>query len=397
MNHLSLLLLSLTFLASLAATAMSQPRATEVTQWKPSLQRPTKDWDFDGQRVLGHIDHDIGLWDAATGQLRLRLKGHDEQIHKVQFSPDGTHAISSSWISPGPMLPYRSQDTRTILWNLATGQAVRQFPGQVAGEFRPDGKQLVTFSVRPSQPSSFDATVWEVPSGRKVAQAKLADGSTPYWDQLHFLEQGDQFVDLNTRGATLFDSQTGRHIRQIDVPYGILQLTRQGTLVGFDLGKEQGTIYEIDLASGQVLHRFEHGLKLAWKGAWRHDGSKLATFPTQGRLEVWDIKSGHSVTGAPAGEYPQHVAIVSPDNARLAIVWGGSHVENQDIPAAFGLYDANTATEIAVTSRDLGSRLIGFSPDSKTLALLGKQLQIYQADDGKHLRSVTLEQLREIK
>src|SRR5262245_58410846 len=44
----------------------------------------------DGTRLAtGSWDHTVKLWDAATGQELLTLKGHSEAIRSVAFSPDG--------------------------------------------------------------------------------------------------------------------------------------------------------------------------------------------------------------------------------------------------------------------------------------------------------------------
>lgn len=101
-----------------------QPGSPAPVQWRQSIERPTKGWDYDGKRILGHVSYDICLWDATTGKLLQRMKEHNETIKKVQFIPDGEHALSSSWISDGPMTNQKSADTRTILWNLSTGRSL---------------------------------------------------------------------------------------------------------------------------------------------------------------------------------------------------------------------------------------------------------------------------------
>jgi hypothetical protein len=68
--------------------ALAQPE-NETPQWKQSIERPSRDWDYDGQRILGHLGHDICLWDATTGKLLQRMKEHKERIKAVQLSPNG--------------------------------------------------------------------------------------------------------------------------------------------------------------------------------------------------------------------------------------------------------------------------------------------------------------------
>ncbi len=50
----------------------------------------------DSRRLVGGgSDHTLWLWDAATGQLVLTLKGHKHPIRSVAFSPDGCRIVSA--------------------------------------------------------------------------------------------------------------------------------------------------------------------------------------------------------------------------------------------------------------------------------------------------------------
>lgn len=390
MKQRTISLLTLVMLTMLGSVAVAQHSAGVPTQWKPGIQRPAKDWDFDGKRILGHIDHDICLWDAATGELVQRMKGHRERIEKVQFSPDGQLAVSSSWISDGPMVPYHSNDTRTIVWDLSTGTRRWSWPDQVAGEFSPDGKRLVTFSRRPNQTTSFDASIWNIESGRLAVRLKLVDGSSPYWDSLHFSPDGTSLFHVTSRGATLFDARTGKRQAHIELNHGLQHFTSSGHLACFELGRDAGQITVVDVATAKTQSRFPHGQQGVWYGAWHHHGSKLAAFPIGGPLHIWNVATGRFVTGSPVGQYPYTAAIISTDNRWLAVTWGGANVENVDIPAKFGLYDATSGQEILVADRPIDSQLIGFSPDSETVLLVGSEATTYRAFDGRRLLTVAL-------
>jgi WD40 repeat protein len=52
-------------------------------------RRALPDWDFDGERILGHIGHDVYLWDAHTGRVLQKFVGHGDRIDTARFSPDG--------------------------------------------------------------------------------------------------------------------------------------------------------------------------------------------------------------------------------------------------------------------------------------------------------------------
>jgi len=49
----------------------------------------------DGKRIVsGNHDKTVKVWDAATGQKTLTLKGHSGPVNSVSFSPDGKRIVS---------------------------------------------------------------------------------------------------------------------------------------------------------------------------------------------------------------------------------------------------------------------------------------------------------------
>src|SRR5262245_2260427 len=165
--------------AAVLLPAAGQKKPNKPEQFTQSVERPNRTWDYDGKRILGHVGETICSWDATTGKLLRKMEAHKERLFVVRFSPDGRHALSSSWMGPGPMVEYKSKDTRTILWDLETGGIKASFRDQVAGEFSPDGQRIVTFSARPGDLVSFDAVVWDAFPGRAIAKVELAKHSGP--------------------------------------------------------------------------------------------------------------------------------------------------------------------------------------------------------------------------
>ncbi|MGA2255279.1 MAG: hypothetical protein ABSG53_11500, partial [Thermoguttaceae bacterium] len=282
-------------------TGASEPKPNEL-QWKQSIERPNRGWDYDGKRILGHIGYDICLWDAETGKRLHRMKGHKERIHTVQFSPDGNHALSSSWIESGET-SLISRDTRVILWNLGMGRERDSFPGQVAGEFSPDGRRIVTFSQRPGtvNPSpamgkvtlprtgevwqrgpeaQFDAAIWDTFTGRQLVKAKLDKYSDPRADTLHFSPDGRSFAHVvrgaftlyNSSGGEIFNTSDGREIGRVTreaVKFGNgHRYTSNGALASYEPKRAR----LIDLKSGQTVGSIPQDLKHIWGTAWTHDG-----------------------------------------------------------------------------------------------------------------------------
>jgi RNA polymerase sigma factor (sigma-70 family) len=78
----------------------------------------------------------IPVWEAATGQQRLLLKGHEDSTTCVAFAPDSRTLASASW------------DNTIRLWDLESGRELRKLTGHRGKAnslaFSADGKILVS-------------------------------------------------------------------------------------------------------------------------------------------------------------------------------------------------------------------------------------------------------------
>jgi WD40 repeat protein/serine/threonine protein kinase len=155
----------------------------------------------DGRRLAaaGH-DRIVRLWDTATGQEVLRLRGHKDIVGRVLFSPDGQRLASASadgtvriWdaspfqntdpcirtlggddgeffglaFSPdGRLLASASADHFVKLWDPKTGQEVLRLRGHkeaaLCVDFSSDGRRLLS--------GSMDKTVklWDVQTAQEL-------------------------------------------------------------------------------------------------------------------------------------------------------------------------------------------------------------------------------------
>jgi WD40 repeat protein len=68
--------------------------------------------------VSGSDDNTIKLWNVETGQEIRTLKGHDNSVSSVNFSPDGKTLVSGS------------ADNTIKLWNLGTDWGLSALMGR---------------------------------------------------------------------------------------------------------------------------------------------------------------------------------------------------------------------------------------------------------------------------
>jgi WD40 repeat protein len=71
----------------------------------------------DGRTIAAATDdHCVFVWDAASGELKEHLHGHDDWVHSVILSPDGATLASGG------------SDRMLSLWNVAAQKRVLQIP-----------------------------------------------------------------------------------------------------------------------------------------------------------------------------------------------------------------------------------------------------------------------------
>lgn len=93
----------------------------------------------DGAKVAsGSRDKTVKIWDAATGKELVTLKGHESTVNSVAFSPDGTRVASGSC------------DKTVKLWDAANGKELTTLRGHqdwvMSVAFSPDGSRLASGS-----------------------------------------------------------------------------------------------------------------------------------------------------------------------------------------------------------------------------------------------------------
>ena len=346
----------------------------------------------DGERVLSASNVSARVWDAATGEELVALRGH-EHLRAAAFHPDGDRVVTTS-----------DQDDTTRIWNVAGvgGFELAAFPGSdkrgLAGaSFSPDGRhlavagpgnavhvrevatgadvhtlrtrhpvRLVTYStdgsaiaassvigVGETEPGQWEeeVRVWDAASGESRG-ATVTGFAYPLWDLA--LDQDGSEIALAT-GAGLL------HVMEVDggdemvvyehdqgPVYHVSYIPEGGRLA---VGAQDAALV-LDATTGEVVHDLDverSVIDIAFL-----DGERMVTSELPGLLRVWDRRTGEAVETLAEGVGTS----VAAAGGALAFT-DGDRVAVRDLDAGTARFDVRYGVE---------PERVRLSPDGRHLA-----------------------------
>jgi WD40 repeat protein len=228
--------------ARVSHIAMREPFPGGIMQWR----RPQPP------------DRSVTVWDTDTGRLVLTLRGHEDEVTSVAFTPDGKRLVSGGF------------DRTAILWDLETSQPVRRFrghTGEVLGvAVSADGRRLFTCGGTLS-PAGDDGVNTKKGEGQEPDAPRAPDTQPRLWD----LETGEELRAFHGHGHTVLGVAFS--------PNG-----RRALSGGMDR-----SVRLWDVETGEEIHRFDGHNAVVRAVAFTPDGRRALSGGWDGNLRLWRL------------------------------------------------------------------------------------------------------------
>ncbi|MBI5670235.1 MAG: TIR domain-containing protein [Chloroflexi bacterium] len=272
-------------------------------------------WSPDGTRITtASADRTAAIWDANTGDLVVRLSGHQGNVYVAVWSPDGRliatssadrtariwDAISGSllhtltghngsvnsvvWSPDGKRLVTASDDTTSIIWDAASGQRVLTLIGHTRNVNRaawsPDGRAIATASADRT------ARIWDAASGQSLVllSAHLGSVTRVAWSpdsrRLVTTSTDDTARIWNARSGELLFTLFGHTDDVLGVTWSpggrrIVTTSRDMT----------ARLWDAD--SGAQMTVFTGHADMVYSVDWSQSGELLATASEDSTARIW--------------------------------------------------------------------------------------------------------------
>ncbi|HTU17808.1 MAG TPA: protein kinase, partial [Gemmataceae bacterium] len=258
----------------------------------------------DGRRLASVMSHSVSVWDAATGQELLTIKGSTrikasmtliDTVWGVSFSPDGRRLALSGG------------DGRVRVWDAATGQELLTLKGHTDAvfgvSFSPDGRRLA------SAGEDRTVRVWDAATGEELLTLK---GHYP----VSFSPDGRRLASAGEdRTARVWDAATGQELLTIKAgsPLSFSPDGRRLASAG-----EDNTVRVWDAATGQELLILKGHTSSVSGVSFSPDGRRLASAGNDFTARIWDTATGKELLILKGHTSSVNRVSFSPDGGRLA-------------------------------------------------------------------------------
>ncbi|MBN1123118.1 MAG: protein kinase [Anaerolineae bacterium] len=266
--------------------------------------------------VSGSSDGALFLWNLNTGEIVRQFEGHDGRVSGVVFSANGQRVLSSS------------NDGTLALWDVDTGAQIRRFEGHSAAvnavAISPDGRYALSAS------SDNTIILWDIDTGAVVRQM---EGHSDVVNDVAFAPDGQTALSASADATLiLWDIPTGESLRVFsghDASVQAADISPDGQTALS--GDANGSMLLWELSTGEILRHYAPTDSIH-DVAFSPDGQQAVTGTGKAdpRVIVWDV-----ATGAQLQNYSVHTDAVRS----VAFNNDGSQIISASADATLILWD----------------------------------------------------------
>jgi WD40 repeat protein len=274
----------------------------------------------DGKSLaMSHIDGGKAfLFDLKSDTIRAYFAEPGFHVFHLAFSPDG-NILAGSLFSPSSTNPGNA-DNKVVLWNSATGKVVR-----IIRDRRQDGNIVGSMALSPT---------------------------------------GKILACTHNDSIQLFDPETAKEIRQLEVPAGGLV---KGLAITPDdkklLARQTTGVLVWDLQSGKLLRTLTTRVPRVESMALSPDGNTVALATKGTTIQVWDVATGRELFPVSGHDFPITSVACATDGKTVAYA-GRSSLGKP--PGPIVVVDAVKGARIGELPKN--AQFLALSPNGKHLA-----------------------------
>lgn len=303
-----------------------------------------------------------GSSQLATLRVRTRPRESEALLRRLDHGSDWL--LACAFIPRSDLLVSACADRTLRLWDVVTGRPVRVLVGMPAAPLSctatRDGRYVIATTGNPAG----TVHVWEVRTGRHVAQAAAHKPSCTACavcpDRSAALTFG---TDGRIRQWTLPDLRPLEELEPAPEPLTCGTLSPDGNVLAY--GGRQGVLHVRTPPRGDPVTELVHGTGVALTGcaAGAH-GGPLVTCGEDGQVVVWDLPTGHR-TDLPGSGAPAVHCALADDGSLLATATDDGRIQLWELPGGrcLGVLNAHTSTAVGCALSSTADTVASVSGD----------------------------------